>query len=109
MSTDALLKTEYEYLEEPPPAVDFPPPHRDDFKNNRSLPAIMPRRKAAALWAKRTLDVMVACAALTLLAPFMILIAIAVLMDSPGSVLYRTYRVGKHGLPFPFYKFRTMV
>ena len=39
----------------------------------------------------------------------MIVIAIAVLIDSPGSVLYRTYRVGKQGRPFPFYKFRTMV
>jgi exopolysaccharide biosynthesis polyprenyl glycosylphosphotransferase len=70
---------------------------------------VMPRRRVVALWAKRALDVMVACAALTVLAPLMIVIAIAVLIDSPGSVLYRTYRVGKQGRPFPFYKFRTMV
>lgn len=59
--------------------------------------------------AKRTLDILSACVALTLLSPLMVLIAAAILIDSPGSILYRTYRVGKNGRLFRFYKFRTMV
>jgi exopolysaccharide biosynthesis polyprenyl glycosylphosphotransferase len=109
MSTHALLETGYEYPIQSPPPGAILPQDRNTSNSSWSLPVVMPRRRVVALWAKRALDVMVACAALTVLAPLMIVIAIAVLIDSPGSVLYRTYRVGKQGRPFPFYKFRTMV
>jgi lipopolysaccharide/colanic/teichoic acid biosynthesis glycosyltransferase len=36
-------------------------------------------------------------------------IALAVLIDSPGPVLYRSRRIGRGGLPFDMLKFRTMV
>jgi lipopolysaccharide/colanic/teichoic acid biosynthesis glycosyltransferase len=35
-------------------------------------------------------------------------IALAVLLDSPGSVLYRSRRIGRGGRPFEMLKFRTM-
>lgn len=59
--------------------------------------------------AKRALDVVVASIALILLAPVMLLIAIAIKLDSPGPVLFRQTRVGKGGKPFCFMKFRSMV
>ena len=59
--------------------------------------------------AKRFLDVIVSALGLILLSPLMMLIAIAVMIDSPGVCLYRTYRVGKNGRLFRFHKFRTMV
>jgi lipopolysaccharide/colanic/teichoic acid biosynthesis glycosyltransferase len=51
--------------------------------------------------------------ALVLLAsPFIILvwaaIAIAIYLDSPGPVLFRTIRVGRDGEPFEMFKFRKM-
>jgi lipopolysaccharide/colanic/teichoic acid biosynthesis glycosyltransferase len=39
----------------------------------------------------------------------MALIAIAVRLSSPGPVLFRQQRLGKKGVVFPFYKFRSMV
>jgi len=59
--------------------------------------------------AKRVLDVVVASAGLVLLAPLMLLIAIAIKLDSPGPVLFRQVRIGKGGKPFWFIKFRSMV
>jgi lipopolysaccharide/colanic/teichoic acid biosynthesis glycosyltransferase len=37
-----------------------------------------------------------------------LLIALAVLIDSPGPVLYRSRRIGRDGVPFWMLKFRTM-
>jgi lipopolysaccharide/colanic/teichoic acid biosynthesis glycosyltransferase len=37
-----------------------------------------------------------------------ILVAVAVLLDSPGPVLYRSRRIGRDGVPFWMLKFRTM-
>ncbi len=45
---------------------------------------------------------------LIVLAVPMGLIAIAVRLDSPGPILYRAVRVGRHGHPFTMLKFRTM-
>ena len=59
--------------------------------------------------AKRALDITVAAALLVLAAPLMLLIALAIKLDSPGPVIFRQRRVGKDGRPFTFYKFRGMV
>jgi lipopolysaccharide/colanic/teichoic acid biosynthesis glycosyltransferase len=57
---------------------------------------------------KRVFDLIIASCGLLILAPLMLLIAVAIKVDSPGSVLYRGQRVGRYGLPFEMYKFRTM-
>jgi lipopolysaccharide/colanic/teichoic acid biosynthesis glycosyltransferase len=49
--------------------------------------------------------------AVILLPPAMLLcavVAVAVLIDSPGPVLYRSRRIGRDGVPFWMLKFRTM-
>ncbi|MCX6307473.1 MAG: sugar transferase [Bacteroidia bacterium] len=45
---------------------------------------------------------------LMLLAPFFLVLAIRVRIDSPGKVFYAQERLGKGGKPFRIYKFRTM-
>ena len=65
--------------------------------------------QVARIAAKRCLDIVGATLGLVLLAPLMALIVLAVRLNSPGPALYRTYRVGKSGRLFDFYKFRTMV
>jgi exopolysaccharide biosynthesis polyprenyl glycosylphosphotransferase len=57
---------------------------------------------------KRTLDVGISLAALTVLAPLLLLIALAIRLDSPGPVLFKQTRLGRGGKPFTFYKFRSM-
>lgn len=58
---------------------------------------------------KRALDVSLVIIG----APFVLLlvgaIALAIRLDSPGPVIFRQQRVGKHGKLFTAYKFRTMV
>jgi lipopolysaccharide/colanic/teichoic acid biosynthesis glycosyltransferase len=58
---------------------------------------------------KRAMDIVLASLALIALSPLLGLIALGVLVDSPGPVLFRQERVGKHGRSFVMLKFRTMI
>jgi lipopolysaccharide/colanic/teichoic acid biosynthesis glycosyltransferase len=58
---------------------------------------------------KRAFDLLAAASGLLVLAPLLLLIAIAVKLDSPGPVLFRQERVGRNGRIFRIRKFRTMV
>lgn len=58
--------------------------------------------------AKRTLDIVVSAALLALTFLLMLIVALAVKLDSPGALLYRQVRVGLHGRPFTLLKFRSM-
>lgn len=77
---------------------------------------LYPRRRVAvplplADWrgaAKRGIDIAVALLTLALHAPLLLLVAIAIKLDSPGPVLFRQRRIGLHGRPFVLLKFRTM-
>ena len=57
---------------------------------------------------KRAFDLFFATCGLVLLAPFSLLIAVLIKLDSQGPVFYRGVRVGQHGRPFRIFKFRTM-
>src|SRR6185436_1228144 len=58
--------------------------------------------------AKRGLDLVLAGAALVVLGPVLVALAVWVRLDSPGPVLYRARRVGQDGQPFTMLKYRTM-
>lgn len=58
--------------------------------------------------AKRIVDIVVSGAALVLLGPFFVVIAIAIIIDSPGKVLLAQERSGRSGISFTLFKFRTM-
>ncbi|MBZ2207312.1 sugar transferase [Massilia soli] len=57
---------------------------------------------------KRAFDLAAAIGGLLLLAPLMAAIALWIRVDSPGPVLFRQLRMGRHGVPFSIFKFRTM-
>ena len=57
---------------------------------------------------KRSFDLLAAGAGLLLLAPLLLAVALWVRLDSRGPVLFRQVRIGRHGVPFEIYKFRTM-
>lgn len=58
---------------------------------------------------KRFFDLILSMIFLILLLPFMIIISIAIKLDSKGPVIFAQKRVGMKGKPFIIYKFRTMV
>lgn len=57
---------------------------------------------------KRTLDLILSFGACLVLSPALLLLCIAIKMDSRGPVLFKQKRVGLHKTYFPIYKFRTM-
>lgn len=58
--------------------------------------------------ARRCVDVVVSIAALIIMAPLFIAIAVAIKADSRGPVIYKQKRCGRDGREFTFYKFRSM-
>ena len=57
---------------------------------------------------KRAFDMVCAALGLLVLSPVLLLCALLVGLTSPGGVLFRQERVGKDGVPFTIYKFRSM-
>ncbi len=66
-------------------------------------------RHNSARTVQRACDVALCAAALLLLWPVFLVIALLIRFDSPGPVLFKQSRVGKDGEEFWFYKFRSMV
>jgi putative colanic acid biosynthesis UDP-glucose lipid carrier transferase len=61
-----------------------------------------------AVDAKRMLDVAVALSLVVLLAPLLVLLTLAIAIDSRGPVLFCQRRTGLNGQPFGVFKFRSM-
>lgn len=57
---------------------------------------------------KRIIDLTLSIAGLVVLSPVLVLLAIAIKLDSSGPVLFKQKRVGIHKTHFNIYKFRTM-
>lgn len=58
---------------------------------------------------RRLIDILVATVALALLSPLLLVVAIAVFVDSPGNPFYASWRCGLAGKQFRMWKFRSMV
>lgn len=61
------------------------------------------------LQVKRVFDVVLAVFMLLILAPVMVVVAVAIKKDSQGPVFFRQERVTQYGKKFKIFKFRTMV
>lgn len=90
----------------------FQPPHLNAPISNR-----LHARRARLVWwwttrklpfLKRSLDVTLVLAALLILAPLFVLVALAIKLHDRGPVLFWQQRVGLHGKTFKFPKFRSM-
>lgn len=57
---------------------------------------------------KRLIDVIISAVAIVLLSPILLVIVIAIKLDSKGPVLFKQRRVGKGKKYFQIYKFRSM-
>ena len=58
---------------------------------------------------RRLLDLLVSTAGLLVLSPVFVVVGLWIKRDSPGPVFYLARRVGRDGVLFNLYKFRTMV
>lgn len=57
---------------------------------------------------KRLFDILVSLIGLIVLSPVFLVLALLVVLDSPGGVFFRGVRVGQHGKDFKIFKFRSM-
>lgn len=83
----------------PPPLPRFAGRNRNESPSGR-VRAMTP--------AKRVLDLVVSAVMLLLLSPLILLIAVAIRLDSRGPVFFVQERVGHRGVRFPMLKFRSM-
>jgi exopolysaccharide biosynthesis polyprenyl glycosylphosphotransferase len=67
-----------------------------------------PRFSSGQRFAKRTTDIIGSLLLIVLSSPFLLGVAIAVKLTSPGPLLYKQERVGLNGQPFRMLKFRSM-
>lgn len=70
-------------------------------------PSVVRYRRAGGI--KRAMDLGITLAVMPLLLPILGIVALAVRLDSPGPILFRQQRTGRHGVRFGMFKFRTMV
>ena len=92
----------------------FPEEWDFDIRHRPSNPTLYPdlsklqQRRKYTFAVKRLMDIAGSSLALILGAPVFLLIALVVKISSKGPVFFRQQRIGQHGEPFTFLKFRTM-
>jgi lipopolysaccharide/colanic/teichoic acid biosynthesis glycosyltransferase len=82
-------------------ALELLPPSRLIFSNEFATARLQPVFE-------RALSLLAAVAGLVVLAPLMLLIAVAIKLDSRGPVFFVQQRAGLYRMPFNLIKFRTM-
>lgn len=82
----------------------------ESFQNDSMIPYYEHlRNRKMSLFIKRIFDIIVSFVALVIALPFLLIIALAIKLDSKGSVFYRQERITTYGRIFRIFKFRTMV
>lgn len=92
----------------------FPDKWDQDIDQRPSNPTLYPdfprtdKRSRVFAITKRAMDIAGSFILLLLIAPVLLIVALAVRLSSPGPILYRQQRVGQFGKTFTFLKFRSM-
>jgi exopolysaccharide biosynthesis polyprenyl glycosylphosphotransferase len=86
------------------PAVEV-----DDVEGVTVLGINPPWLPRSSMMLKRAVDLLIAATLLVLTLPLLVLVALAIKLDSRGSVFFAQERVGRGGRRFRLYKFRSMV
>ncbi|WP_376795888.1 sugar transferase [Thermogemmatispora sp.] len=84
---------------------------RIDMESIEGIPLIGIKQSSLNRWQRavtRAVDIAVSSLVLILGAPLWLCIALAIRLDSPGGVIYKSTRIGLNGKPFQMYKFRSM-
>ncbi|MBQ7658365.1 MAG: undecaprenyl-phosphate glucose phosphotransferase [Butyrivibrio sp.] len=112
------LETLVAYCEKSGVHTKFIPDYTSLFPSNpyteevQGLPVIniryVPLTNSFNRFAKRIVDIVGSLFAIILFSPIMLISAIAIKATSPGPIIYKQERVGRNGVPFMMYKFRTM-
>jgi lipopolysaccharide/colanic/teichoic acid biosynthesis glycosyltransferase len=58
---------------------------------------------------RRIIDTIIALIALIILSPVLLIVGIAICMESKGGAIFKQKRIGLNGKPYDMYKFRSMV
>ena len=77
-------------------------------QGDRAFVAMQVAPDGYRLVVKRAIDIIGAAAGLVILAPLMLIVAIAIKLTSPGPIIYAQDRCGLNKRPFRMYKFRSM-
>jgi lipopolysaccharide/colanic/teichoic acid biosynthesis glycosyltransferase len=85
-------------LVEGPDQPDYYPHELDDSLRHSGLETAL----------KRTIDIIGSLVGLSLASPLIFLTILAIKTTSPGPVIFKQTRLGKKGIRFSFYKFRSM-
>ena len=94
------------------PSDELPPPSSMSYTsvgNKLCLSCTPFVLSSLEFWAKRVFDLLAASAAVVVLSPVYLLIALLIYTDSPGPIFYKQTRIGLKNRPFKVWKFRTMV
>ena len=85
--------------------IKYSDEYYDEFMRN-----FKPNKKKRVFYrfCKRSFDMLVSLVGLVALSPLMLIIAIAIKIDSRGPIFFKQTRMGRHGKPFNCYKFRSM-
>jgi len=83
-----------------------------DITTIAGLPVIEVKKTRLDGWGriyKRIFDWLISAVIIILLSPVFLIIALAVKLDSRGPLLFNYQRIGEHGRPFNYFKFRSMI
>ncbi|MBQ5952308.1 MAG: undecaprenyl-phosphate glucose phosphotransferase [Lachnospiraceae bacterium] len=87
-------------------------PTRPYTEDIQGLPVInirnVPLNDGLNAFVKRTMDIFGALVAIVIFSPVMLATAIAIKLTSPGPIIFKQERVGRHSRPFQMFKFRSM-
>lgn len=80
----------------------------EQFKSSKTSELINSDNKIVYEICKRIFDIVSSVIALIITSPFFIIVAIAIRLESKGKIIFGHTRIGKNGVPFKVYKFRSM-